>query len=65
MKKVLIASLLLALIQTVVAQHSIIPEPVNYESNKDIFVLGSDLKFDIRTKDEQANKYTNQFKTLI
>lgn len=65
MKNVLIAFLLLTLIQTVVAQHFIIPEPVSYESNNDIFVLRSDLKFDIRTQDEQANKYTNQFKTLI
>jgi hypothetical protein len=50
---------------TVAIDFLIIPEPVSYESNMDIFVLGSDLRFDIRTKDEQANKYTNQFKILI
>lgn len=65
MRNVLLAFLLLTLINTVNAQHSIIPEPVSYESNTDVFVLGTELRVTINTKDEQANKYANQFITFL
>ena len=65
MRNVLLPFLLLTLINTVNAQHSIIPEPVSYESNTAVFVLGTELRVTINTKDEQANKYTNQFITFL
>lgn len=65
MRNILLPFLLLTLINTVNAQHSIIPEPVSYESNTDVFVLGTELRVTINTKDEQANKYANQFITFL
>ena len=61
MRNVLLAFLLLMLINTLNAQHSIIPEPVSYESNSAVFVLGNELRVIFNTKDEQTNKYANQF----
>lgn len=61
MRNVLLAFLLLMLINTLNAQHSIIPEPVSYESNSAVFVLGNELSVIFNTKDEQTNKYANQF----
>jgi hexosaminidase len=65
MRNVLLAFLLITLTKNANAQHTIIPEPVSYESNNDIFVLGSELIISINTEDEQANKYSNQFKAFL
>ena len=65
MNKTLFSFFLLLSFQAIYAQHNIIPEPVKYESQESDFVLKDQLKFNIKTKDIQANLYINQFKTLI
>jgi hexosaminidase len=65
MKNVLLACILLVLMQNVVAQHIIIPEPVDIKSNGEIFVLKDQLSFDVLTKDEQTIVYANQLKTFL
>lgn len=65
MRNVLLTFLLLTAINTLKAQHSIIPEPVSYESNSNVFVLGTELRVTINTKNEQVTKYTNQFSTFL
>jgi hexosaminidase len=65
MKNIFFTFLLLAIIQTINAQHSIIPEPVSFKINNEVFILGNELQFNIYTNNQQVNKYANQFQTFI
>jgi len=65
MKHLLFIIIFLFLSQKIIAQHSIIPEPVKYISNGDTLVINGYLRFNILTKDDQTIKYSNQFKTLM
>lgn len=65
MKNVLLACILFVLIQNIEAQHVIIPEPVDFKSNDETFVIKGELAFDILTKDEQTIVYVNQLKYFL
>ena len=65
MKNLFFFCVLTLLIQNTQAQHSIIPEPVNYQINGENFVLENQLIFNIVTTNKEAIKYVNQFKTFI
>ena len=48
-----------------VPTHSIIPEPVNYESTNNIFVIDNQVILDIQTDDKQVNQYAEQFQKYL
>ncbi len=64
-KKLVFSFLFFVLTYSINAQHNIIPEPVHFESSNEFFVLRSELKFNIQTKDKQAKRYIHQFKKWI
>jgi hypothetical protein len=56
---------ILTFFQITKAQNNIIPKPVSFENNKEFLDIGSELKFNILTKDEQSIRYINTFKKII
>ena len=61
MKKSFISLLLIAVIQQINAQHFIIPEPVNYVSTEEVFILDDQINILNQTKDDQVNQSVDQF----
>jgi len=48
-----------------VTNHSIIPEPVNYETTNNVFVFDNRASFKIETDDEHVNQYSVQFQKFL
>ena len=55
----LLFSLLLCSIVSLKAQNNIIPAPVSYENNMDMFMIDNNVFLDDRTNDATAHNYAN------
>ncbi|MBT28260.1 MAG: beta-N-acetylhexosaminidase [Thalassobius sp.] len=65
MRNLLLSIMLCLVAQTIMAQHSIIPEPVNYNGNGETLIIKDNLAFNVLTKDKEAIEYANQFKEYV
>lgn len=62
----LLTTLLISFIGiTVFGQHNIIPKPVSFEQNTDLFMLDQNVSIDIETEIPQIKTYVNEFKTFL
>jgi len=65
MKKIILTLLCFLLATFTIAQHSLIPAPVSYESIKGSFVLDKTVSIDIKTDNEQVKNYFSVFQARL
>lgn len=64
-KPLLLFSLFLCSVVSLIAQNNIIPAPVSYENNMDMFMVDNSIFLDDRTNDATAHAYANDLLSYL
>jgi hypothetical protein len=65
MKNVITVLFTLLIFNKAISQHQIIPAPVIYEYNDDLFMLDNNTKLDVRSSDPQVKIFIQNFQEFL